>query len=42
MLDPYIRQPMTHDGKGKFSLKFKVPDVYGVFKYAGKCDKHLI
>lgn len=34
MLDPYVRQPMTHDGKGRFSLRFKVPDVYGVFKYA--------
>ena len=33
MLDPYIRQPMTHDGNGRFSLKFRVPDVYGVFKY---------
>ncbi|KAF6264698.1 dolichyl-diphosphooligosaccharide-protein glycosyltransferase [Scenedesmus sp. NREL 46B-D3] len=33
MLDPYVRQPMTHDGAGRFSLRFKVPDVYGVFKY---------
>jgi oligosaccharyltransferase complex subunit beta len=33
MLDPYLRQPMTHDGKGRYSLRFKVPDVYGVFKY---------
>ncbi|EFJ53013.1 hypothetical protein VOLCADRAFT_72245 [Volvox carteri f. nagariensis] len=33
MLNPYIRQPLQHDGKGTFSLRFKVPDVYGVFKY---------
>jgi oligosaccharyltransferase complex subunit beta len=33
MLDPYVRQPMAHDGAGRFSLRFKVPDVYGVFKY---------
>lgn len=33
MLDPHIRQPMTHDGTGRYSLRFKVPDVYGVFKY---------
>lgn len=33
MLDPYVRQPMTHNGNGRFSLQFKVPDVYGVFKY---------
>ncbi|KIZ07826.1 oligosaccharyltransferase complex subunit beta [Monoraphidium neglectum] len=34
MLDPYIRQPLQHAGDGKFSLRFTVPDVYGVFKYA--------
>uniref|UniRef100_A0A383W075 Dolichyl-diphosphooligosaccharide--protein glycosyltransferase 48 kDa subunit n=1 Tax=Tetradesmus obliquus TaxID=3088 RepID=A0A383W075_TETOB len=33
MLDPYVRQPMTNDGAGRFSLRFTVPDVYGVFKY---------
>jgi len=33
MLDPYYRIPMQHDGKGHFSVQFKVPDVYGVFKY---------
>ncbi|GIL45161.1 hypothetical protein Vafri_2479 [Volvox africanus] len=33
MLNPYIRQPLQHDGNGTFSLRFKVPDVYGVFKY---------
>jgi oligosaccharyltransferase complex subunit beta len=33
MLDPYVRQPMTHNGAGRFSLRFTVPDVYGVFKY---------
>jgi oligosaccharyltransferase complex subunit beta len=33
MLDPHVRQPLTHDGNGRYSLRFKVPDVYGVFKY---------
>jgi len=34
MLDPYVRQPLVPDAKGTFKLAFKVPDVYGVFKYA--------
>ena len=33
MLHPYVRQPLKHDSAGTFSLRFKVPDVYGVFKY---------
>lgn len=33
MLYPYVRQPLVHNGAGTFSLRFKVPDVYGVFKY---------
>lgn len=33
MLDPYIRLPLRHEGNGTYSLQFKVPDVYGVFKY---------
>ncbi|KAG2491121.1 hypothetical protein HYH03_010565 [Edaphochlamys debaryana] len=33
MLNPYVRVPLQHDGQGTFSLRFKVPDVYGVFKY---------
>ncbi|PNH04740.1 Dolichyl-diphosphooligosaccharide--protein glycosyltransferase subunit [Tetrabaena socialis] len=33
MLNPYIRLPLQHDGQGVFSLRFMVPDVYGVFKY---------
>ncbi|CAG9460098.1 unnamed protein product [Pedinophyceae sp. YPF-701] len=33
MLDPYVRRTLSHDGKGNFKLEFKVPDVYGVFKY---------
>jgi oligosaccharyltransferase complex subunit beta len=33
MLDPYVRLPLTHDGEGTFKVAFKVPDVYGVFKY---------
>ncbi|KAJ9521237.1 hypothetical protein QJQ45_022972, partial [Haematococcus lacustris] len=33
MLDPHVRLPLSHDGQGNFSVRFKVPDVYGVFKY---------
>lgn len=33
MLDPHIRLPLVDEGNGTFSLAFKVPDVYGVFKY---------
>ncbi|KAF5826804.1 dolichyl-diphosphooligosaccharide--protein glycosyltransferase 48 kDa subunit precursor [Dunaliella salina] len=33
MLDPYVRLGLQHDGTGTFSVQFKVPDVYGVFKY---------
>jgi len=33
MIDPYIRTTLKHDGKGVFSTKFKIPDVYGVFKF---------
>lgn len=34
MLDPYVRQPLAPGADGTFRLRFKVPDVYGVFKYA--------
>jgi len=33
MLDPYIRKTLRHDGKGRYSLIFRAPDVYGVFKF---------
>jgi len=33
MLDPYVRQPMRHEGGGRYSLTVKAPDVYGVFKW---------
>jgi len=33
MLDPYVRKTMRNDGKGKYSLSFRAPDVYGVFKF---------
>lgn len=33
MLDPHVRQPLVPLGNGTFRLAFKVPDVYGVFKY---------
>lgn len=33
MLDPHVRLPLKHQGNGTYSVQFKVPDVYGVFKY---------
>lgn len=33
MIDPYIRTTLKHNGKGLYRTKFKVPDVYGVFKF---------
>jgi len=33
MLHPYVRNTMKHDDKGIFSAAFKVPDVYGIFKF---------
>jgi len=33
MLHPYVRNTMKQDGKGHYSAKFKVPDVYGIFKF---------
>uniref|UniRef100_A0A7S0YD16 Dolichyl-diphosphooligosaccharide--protein glycosyltransferase 48 kDa subunit n=2 Tax=Polytomella parva TaxID=51329 RepID=A0A7S0YD16_9CHLO len=33
MLSPFIRLPLEPRGDGTFFLRFKVPDVYGVFKY---------
>jgi len=32
-LDPYVRTYLVHNGKGTFTGKFKVPDVYGVFTF---------
>jgi oligosaccharyltransferase complex subunit beta len=33
MLDPHVRTPLKHNNKGTFFTSFKVPDVYGVFKF---------
>jgi oligosaccharyltransferase complex subunit beta len=33
MLDPFVRQPMAHEGDGRYSLTIRAPDVYGVFKW---------
>jgi oligosaccharyltransferase complex subunit beta len=33
MLDPYIRVNLKHEKDGKYSSKFQLPDVYGVFKF---------
>lgn len=33
MLDPHVRTYLEHDGQGRFFKHFKIPDVYGVFKF---------
>eukprot|EP00455_Lapot_gusevi_P035718 TRINITY_DN3958_c0_g1_i3.p1 TRINITY_DN3958_c0_g1~~TRINITY_DN3958_c0_g1_i3.p1 ORF type:complete len:160 (+),score=54.67 TRINITY_DN3958_c0_g1_i3:391-870(+) len=33
MLDPYIRTTLKHNGAGRFSTEFQVPDVYGVYQF---------
>eukprot|EP01029_Cantina_marsupialis_P027630 TRINITY_DN773110_c0_g1_i1.p1 TRINITY_DN773110_c0_g1~~TRINITY_DN773110_c0_g1_i1.p1 ORF type:complete len:447 (+),score=124.71 TRINITY_DN773110_c0_g1_i1:138-1343(+) len=33
MLDPHVRTTMTHNDEGVFTANFKVPDVYGIFKF---------
>jgi len=33
MIDPYLRLNLQTDGKGRFTSKFQIPDVYGVFKF---------
>jgi oligosaccharyltransferase complex subunit beta len=32
-IDPFVRAPLKHNNNGKFSIDFKLPDVYGVFKF---------
>ena len=32
-IDPFVRLPLKPDAKGVFSIKFKLPDVYGVFQF---------
>jgi oligosaccharyltransferase complex subunit beta len=33
MLDPHVRTFLEHDRQGRFFKQFKIPDVYGVFKF---------
>lgn len=40
MLDPYVRLPLSHDGQGRYSLKFVAPDVYGIFTF--RVDYHRL
>lgn len=35
MLDPYVRTKLKHTSEAKYSVVFKVPDVYGVYKFNG-------
>ena len=32
-IDPFVRQTMSHDGKGRFTARFQIPDVYGVYQF---------
>jgi len=32
-LDPFIRQPLKHEGNGHYSIQFKLPDVFGIYKF---------
>jgi len=34
MLDPYIRTTLNADAKGKYTTAVRLPDVYGVYKFA--------
>lgn len=33
MIDPYIRTTLQHDSKGTYFTSFRVPDVYGIYKF---------
>jgi oligosaccharyltransferase complex subunit beta len=33
MLNPYIRTNLTPSPNGTFSVQFKIPDVYGIYKF---------
>jgi oligosaccharyltransferase complex subunit beta len=32
-IDPFVRTALKHDQLGKYAVTFKLPDVYGVFKF---------
>ena len=32
-IDPFVRQTMQHSADGTYIARFKVPDVYGVYKF---------
>eukprot|EP00244_Chara_vulgaris_P002204 TRINITY_DN1375_c0_g1_i4.p1 TRINITY_DN1375_c0_g1~~TRINITY_DN1375_c0_g1_i4.p1 ORF type:complete len:438 (-),score=77.15 TRINITY_DN1375_c0_g1_i4:186-1499(-) len=32
MMSPYILKTLSHDNQGRYSVSFRVPDVYGVFQ----------
>jgi len=32
-IDPFVRTALKHDQSGKYAVTFKLPDVYGVFKF---------
>lgn len=32
-VDPFVRLTMPHDQDGTYTVRFKVPDVYGIFKF---------
>lgn len=38
-LDPFVRQLAVHEGEGKYSVKFRVPDTFGVYKFSVKYNR---
>lgn len=44
-LDPYVRLTLKSNGSGKFSTRFNIPDIYGIFtfkvEYSRKGYSHL-
>eukprot|EP01083_Nonionella_stella_P199215 730675_1 len=38
-LDSFIRQNMKHDDKGKYTIDFMLPDVFGIYKFTIKYQR---
>jgi len=38
-LDPFVRRVAVHEGNGEYSVKFRVPDTFGVYKFSVKYSR---
>jgi oligosaccharyltransferase complex subunit beta len=38
-IDPFVRLTLKHIGGGKYEIKFKIPDVYGVYQFKVEYDR---